>query len=284
MTNSGVKMKDRVLEFVLEQLNRSKRENLGTIVVGISGVQGSGKTTLTRNLVVALSEQDIRVEALSIDDFYLPHSHFVTHPSKNPLLQQRGLPGTHDIELCTRTLQTLRSGEIAKVPIYDKSVHDGKGDRVGWRDSVANVDVVLFEGWMLGFRSLDEESLSSRLASLPPSSFALKYSLACIQEINDNLASYTQWYHEIDAFVHMDPVEIAYAFVWRQQQEDALWSEKGAGLSEEQVREFVGRFLVVCEVYLPQLRRGFFSETESRGRHLRLVQNERREIVEEKIF
>lgn len=47
-----------------------------------------------------------------------------------------------------------------KVPRYDKSAYDGKGDRADeatWPSIKAPVDVVLFEGWMLGFTPVSDE-------------------------------------------------------------------------------------------------------------------------------
>lgn len=42
---------------------------------------------------------------------------------------------------------------------YDKSQHEGRGDRAAeskWQMVKGPVDVVLFEGWMLGFRPLSD--------------------------------------------------------------------------------------------------------------------------------
>ena len=86
------------------------------------------------------------------------------HPD-NPLLQVRGQAGTHDIELARQTLEQLKSAssdssEVAVVR-YDKSAHEGRGDRApaSKRQQVkGKVDVVLFEGWMLGFKPLTDQA------------------------------------------------------------------------------------------------------------------------------
>jgi pantothenate kinase-related protein Tda10 len=70
--------------------------------------------------------------------------------------QYRGNAATHDVALGTRTLQELTSAQGAvRVPRYDKSQFGGRGDRAaeeGWPQVEGPLDVVLFEGWMAGFR------------------------------------------------------------------------------------------------------------------------------------
>ena len=77
----------------------------------------------------------------------------------------RGQAGTHDIKLARDILQQLKSAdsdssEVALVR-YDKTSHGGRGDRApksAWQQVKGKVDIVLFEGWMLGFRPLTDEA------------------------------------------------------------------------------------------------------------------------------
>lgn len=106
--------------------------------------------------------------AFSLDDLYLPHStqrELATAKADNPLLQHRGQPGTHDISLGGEIFDKLSRNESnIAIPSYDKSAFDGEGDRTV-RDKwlIANpstspdkVQIVIFEGWCLGFRNRDE--------------------------------------------------------------------------------------------------------------------------------
>lgn len=84
--------------------------------------------------------------------------------SSNKLLELRGNAGSHDTELARDTFEALHAAKAdnAKVGIvrYDKSMHQGRGDRAApekWQYVQGPVDVVLFEGWMLGFAPLSEE-------------------------------------------------------------------------------------------------------------------------------
>src|SRR5271169_6403501 len=132
------------------------------LVLGISGPQGSGKTTLVNHLEKQLSSPpfSLRVVSFSIDDIYLPHDELLALGQNNPdnkLLQHRGEPGTHDTALGIETLERLLAGKETPIPSYDKSKFDGHGDRVPsseWRIAEPPFDVILFEGWCVGFQAI----------------------------------------------------------------------------------------------------------------------------------
>lgn len=88
------------------------------------------------------------------------------HPD-NQLVQHRGQPSTHDLDLLESVLSSLRRGSLTKIPAYDKSLFDGAGDRqdtTTWeevnRPQDPPVDVVIFEGWCVGFRALSDADLN----------------------------------------------------------------------------------------------------------------------------
>ncbi len=57
-----------------------------------------------------------------------------------------------------------------RIPSYDKSAFDGQGDRTdpdGWvlvngAEKERKIEVVVFEGWCVGFRALDELNLMEK--------------------------------------------------------------------------------------------------------------------------
>lgn len=75
------------------------------------------------------------------------------------------------MELARRFFAALCTGERTKVPQYDKSLFAGEGDRVPeseWEtvnDTSAGqrpVQVVIFEGWCVGFRQLSAAEVAEK--------------------------------------------------------------------------------------------------------------------------
>eukprot|EP00439_Symbiodinium_sp_Y106_P068475 s3587_g11.t1 len=157
---------------------RASRELRGepaeAICFGLSAPQGCGKTTMVTLLEELFRLDGLSCESLSIDDFYLPASwqEAVSElHSENPLMQTRGNAGTHDVQLGTRTLKALRSRNTEVfLPRYDKSADSGRGDQVPqamWKPAKTPCDVLLLEGWMLGFKpTSDREACPSSQSSL----------------------------------------------------------------------------------------------------------------------
>lgn len=85
-------------------------------------------------------------------------------------MQHRGQPSTHDIPLGTTLFAALRNRESnIKIPSYDKSAFSGQGDRADeslWHvvntDASKKIEVVVFEGWCVGFRALSDEQLRQK--------------------------------------------------------------------------------------------------------------------------
>lgn len=109
----------------------------------------------------------------SIDDLYLPHDQqeeLAKSQPSNPLVQHRGQPSTHDVKLGKETFAAIASRKSdIKVPSYDKSAFNGAGDRRSeseWetcnRKGEPPVEVVIFEGWCVGFRSLSDEDVERK--------------------------------------------------------------------------------------------------------------------------
>jgi D-glycerate 3-kinase len=213
--------------WVLRQLQQAERRPL---MVGVSAPQGAGKTTLTAQLVALLGEVfGLRAVSLSIDDFYLRRDEQLrlaaTFPG-NPYLEHRGYPGTHDVELGERVLTALRRGEDVDVPRYDKSAHAGRGDRSPVTTPVrGRVDVVLFEGWMLGFQPVPR--VGDPYLAAP----------------NERLAAYEAWHRQLDALLALRMKEPGQVVRWRIEAEQAMRANGKPGLSDAEVEDYVRRFL-----------------------------------------
>jgi len=144
---------DALVAHVVDWLMRKRSKKRGPLFVGLSGLQGSGKSTLTAQVVAALSQANVPALALSIDDFYCGRGERARLArSVHPLFVTRGAPGTHDLALLDRTLAALREASPqhpALVPRFDKG-RDTRLPRARWRKIVAAPRVIVLEGWCVG--------------------------------------------------------------------------------------------------------------------------------------
>jgi D-glycerate 3-kinase len=249
-----------ILQFSIAQTRES---NPRPILIGIQAPQGAGKTTLTRFLVERLPDAGLRGVSVSIDDFYLTRAEQIALAAENPgnpYLEHRGYPGTHDIDLGVATLTALKrlgpfsqsptenpslnASEIsrmrrvrtARVPVYDKARHAGRGDRAPeseWRDVHAPVDIVFLEGWMLGFTPVPRARLDDPLLLAP----------------NQALANYERWHRMLDAFVTLRAADPNFVLKWRVEAEEKMRASGRGGLTRTEIEDYVRRFLPAYEVY-----------------------------------
>jgi D-glycerate 3-kinase len=226
-----------------------RRSSQRPIVAGLSAPQGAGKTTLVRYLAPLLSDLGWRTVAISIDDFYLTHDEqkrlAAVHP-RNPYLQYRGYPGTHDVPLGLRTLEelrTLRSGKSARVPGYDKSLHAGRGDRLPpdrWREVTGPLDLVLLEGWMLGFQPVAAASV------VDPE----------MRVVNEQLQAYEAWHRLIDLMVILRSSDVEQIIRWRVEAEEAMRREGRPGLDAAAAEDYARRFAPAYRLYADTVAAG----------------------------
>jgi len=224
-----------VLFFVLAQVRRSPTRPL---LVGVQAPQGAGKTTLVSHLLALLPTVGVRAAGVSIDDFYLSRAGQLAvaaaHPG-NPYLEHRGYPGTHDIDLGVETLVALRDlgsnspSATARIPVYDKGAHGGRGDRTPtseWRTVNAPLDVVFVEGWMLGFEPV-REPVDDPFLEAP----------------NRALADYDRWHRLLDAFVVLRALDAQYVLKWRVEAEEKMRAQGKGGLDRAAIEDYIRRFL-----------------------------------------
>ena len=227
----------------------------GPLCVGLSAPQGCGKTTLVTAFEELFESEDMTCVSVSLDDFYLTRKEQVALAeghSSNELLQVRGNAGTHDVPMAMDVIQKIKnvSGDEVKVPCYDKSAFEGKGDRHKedkWRSyNPSKVDVVLYEGWMQGFTAVEDDmtTAGSEVHSGIP-------------EINAFLkqGGYDKMWELMDAWLIIQVKDLECIFKWRLQAEKAMKQALGEdkGMSDEEVKAFVDKYIPAYKVYLPQL-------------------------------
>jgi D-glycerate 3-kinase len=211
-------------------------------VVGINGAQGSGKSTLCRALEVFLHEDaGRRAVTMSIDDLYRTRAERrALGRDVHPLFTTRGVPGTHDVELGLRTIESLLHGTgCVSVPRFDKA----RDDRVGhesWPSVAAPVDVVLFEGWCVGLGPQDP-------AALHPPINALEHGHDADglwrTTVNHALATdYRALFAQIDMLVFLKIGEFARIREWRMLQEEKLIARAGGGMTRDAINSFLEHY------------------------------------------
>lgn len=220
------------------------------LIFGLNGPQGCGKSTATAAAVEILRKRNgLRGIAISIDDFYLTRGEQVQLAAQhqtNSYLQQRGYPGTHDIRLGSDTLSALKAINSAQQPVaiprYDKSAHEGEGDRMPlneWQSVMAPLDFVILEGWCVGFTPLPETDIQD----------------AHLSGVNKMLAKYAAWHTFLDAFIQLKAQQIGDVVRWRIEAEQKMRAQGKAGMDDEKIRAYVERFLPAYEMYLPVLEK-----------------------------
>lgn len=233
------------LSLILPWIRELLQSNKAPFLLGINGPQGAGKSTLAAAIKEKLATEGVQTAVLSIDDFYLTREQQVElanqHP-ENPYLQQRGYPGTHDVSLGTEVLLKLKNSprdSVVVLPCYDKSAHQGRGDRrprAEWPE-VVNPHLIIFEGWMLGFTPVAAERLPNRYFDV----------------VNHKLAAYKAWHELLDGFLQLKPDDYRHVLTWRVEAEEKMKNSGKAGMSKEEVSRYIGLFLPAYETYLPGL-------------------------------
>ena len=124
-------------------------------IIGITGSQGAGKSTLSANIRLNLLKQGINCLIVCIDDYYLSKSkRLKLAQDVHPLCAVRGVPGTHDIELLDKILSMLTNpSSYSQIlfPIFSKAVDD-RFPKKNWYKIKEKPDVIIFEGWCVGAR------------------------------------------------------------------------------------------------------------------------------------
>lgn len=255
--NMSVAEQKRVYQYYLpvylwcaSQLTAHKKNGKGPLVLGISAPQGCGKSTLCEQLESLFEFNGLKAASVSIDDFYLTRDDQVAVSNKykgNRLLEMRGNAGSHEVGLGTRTLKALKQAttEDAEValPRYDKSAYQGKGDRADpstWPRIRGPVDVVLFEGWMLGFSHVADKDAHA----VDPD----------LKTVNAFLKGYKKaWDSYVDSWFVIKVADPQFSFNWRLQAEKRMRASGKPAMTDEEVATFVDRFMPAYKCYLPGL-------------------------------
>ena len=166
------KNKDRMIKFFLIPICFwiSKRvSKKKTLIIGLAGGQGSGKTTISTILALILKKYfKLKVFKVSIDDFYKTRrDRKLLSKNKHFLLMTRGVPGTHDIDLMLNFFKKIKDKNFKslQIPKFNKSIDDRFPKRL-WYKIKSKPDIVIFEGWCVGAKAQSSSQLKNPINSL----------------------------------------------------------------------------------------------------------------------
>ncbi len=207
-------------------------------VLGLSGGQGAGKTTLARLLEAALTAAGARAAACSIDDFYLPRRERAALAERvHPLLATRGVPGTHDVAVLERSIDALGGSGPVFLPVFDK----GADDRLPperWRRLTAPLDVLVLEGWCVGAEPQAADALGVAVNELEAREDPLG---VWRRYVNDALAGpYARLWARLGSLAFLGVPDLAAVARWRAEQEREL--PPGRRMSPPALRRFVAHY------------------------------------------
>ena len=202
-------------------------------IIGISALPGTGKTTLGKWLEAISYKLNFKISVISIDDFYLPSDEMKLVIKNNPWDVSRGFPGTHSVNLMHDKLLNWKINGDLNVPVFDKSLRNGLGDRSHWRTE--KPDLLIIEGWFLGIKPLSRDVNDQHIKSLKLSPQESFYGY----KIQENLHKYLEVWSLIDNIWHLKPLRFEYMNIWKSNQEKEMFLQKGNALQDEKLSNFL---------------------------------------------
>ena len=147
-----------------EWINSIYKKDHKIKVIGLSGGQGSGKSTITGILKFILKrEYGLDLCVFSIDDFYKTKRERTKMSQKvHPLFLTRGVPGTHDLSLINKTIkkQKQKNFRTVLIPKFDKSIDD-RSKKKRWQKIKSQPHIILY--WCVGATHQSNNDLKSHL-------------------------------------------------------------------------------------------------------------------------
>lgn len=204
--------------FVASVLERALALTGPCRVFGITGLQGTGKSTLSAQVAARAESLGLRAVVLSIDDLYLDQPERQRLGREvHPLLATRGAPGSHDLALGRATFDALRAGR-ARLPAFDK-ISDRRLPESDWARIDGVPDLVLFEGWFHKVPPQAEAALVAPINALErdedPDGTWRRW-------CNAALAGYAPLWAELGALLFLQGPGFEQVPEWRGQQERTL--------------------------------------------------------------
>lgn len=112
---------------------------MNSIIIGVAGGTGSGKTTLTRRLKERFGDE---MTVISHDNYYKAHDD-MTYEERSRLNYDH--PDAFDTDLLVEHIKALRAGETVACPVYDFTQHNRSKETL----LIAPTGVIVVEGILI---------------------------------------------------------------------------------------------------------------------------------------
>ena len=204
-------------------INNKCKKKGRTLILGLSGSQGSGKTMVTGILQIILKKFFKKnIYIISIDDFYKTlRDRNRMSQQKHSLFKTRGVPGTHDINLIKNFFISVKRKKFKKIklPKFNKSIDD-RSKKNYWHNINKRPEIIILEGWCVGAKPQIISSLKKPVNILERHE---DKDLIWRKYANEKLKKeYKEVFAMIDYFIFMKVPNFKIVFKWRLLQENKL--------------------------------------------------------------
>lgn len=204
-------------------INNKCKKKGRTLILGLSGSQGSGKTMVTGILQIVLKKFFKKnIYIISIDDFYKTlRDRNRMSQQKHSLFKTRGVPGTHDINLIKNFFISVKRKKFKKIklPKFNKSIDD-RSKKNYWHNINKRPEIIILEGWCVGAKPQIISSLRKPVNILERHE---DKDLIWRKYANEKLKKeYKEVFAMIDYFIFMKVPNFKIVFKWRLLQENKL--------------------------------------------------------------
>jgi D-glycerate 3-kinase len=216
-------------------------------LLGISGAQGTGKSTLASLLASLLTGKGYKVVQLSIDDFYLSRARRqVLADNMHPLFATRGVPGTHDIELALNVIRQLQAESLEQpiaIPRFNKATDDPYPESE-WQIVTGARDIIILEGWFVGAKPQQGAELKIPLNALESNEDAHGIWRSYVNKQLGGL--YQKLFEQLDSLILLKAPSFEQVYHWRCLQERKLAATHPPSsnqlMNTQQIQQFIQHF------------------------------------------
>ena len=225
-----------------EMINKNFLIDKKTKIIGLTGGQGSGKSTISNILKIILKEgYNLDTVIFSIDDFYKTlKERKIMSKNISPLFLTRGAPGTHDTKILFSCIKSLKKYKFRKIliPKFNKAIDD-RVSKSEWLKVNKKPNIVIFEGWCVGVDAQKKKDLIVPVNILENYKDKKKiWRNRVNQELKKN---YKKIFNLIDKIIFLKVPSFKHVYKWRLLQEKKLriTSKGNKTMSDNQVKNFI---------------------------------------------